>query len=141
MATKRTLITKALQKQLKEISVSNGYNTDLYENVLDRFIFPDTNPDLPLLCLTSGRENISYIPGGLQERSLTIIVRGYVEAEDPTAKLEDLIVDVETCVKKNERITLSDGSRFRDIRAVAIETDEGVLAPLGIFEMELVVEY
>ena len=58
MITKRGLILSALVEALKEISVDNGFNTDLYGNVKDRFIFPSDDPELPIICVTSGSENI-----------------------------------------------------------------------------------
>lgn len=142
MKTKRTLIRTALEEAFKTITVSNGYNTDLYESVTPRFIFPDDDPQLPLISFTMGQENITYQPGGFQDRYLGVSVRAYVEDPDGSGEpIENLIQDIEAVVESNSRLALSDGKTVRDIRVTLIDTDQGVLAPLGLAEIQLVVEY
>ena len=142
MITKRGLIRNALEEVFKSISVDNGFNTNLYESVTPRFIFPDDDPQLPLISFSMGQENIRYLPGAAQDRFLSVNIRAYVEDPDGTGNpIEDLIQDIETVVEQNARLALSDGTTVRDIRVIMIDTDQGVLAPLGLAEIQLVVEY
>ncbi len=142
MTTKRGQIIRALQQAFKEISQANGYKTNLYENVEKRFIFADENPSLPLIALSAGPENIEYQPGGPQDRYLSVGIRGYIESQDDAVTAtEELVQDIETVVEKYSRLLLEDGSMTRDIRVTTINTDEGVLAPLGVAEIQLIVEY
>lgn len=140
--TKRGLIAEALKSAFKSINLVNGYNTHLYENVEKRFIFPDENPQLPLLSFSTSTETIRYQPGGAQDRFLSVNVRCYIHDEnDPQSTLENIIQDVERVAEQNARLALSDGSTVRDIKVTLIDTDQGVLAPLGLAEIQLVVEY
>ena len=142
MRTKRGLIRTALEAAFKTITVTNGYRTDLASNVTPRFIFPDEDPQLPLISFSMGAENIRYLPGGAQDRFLTVLVRGYVEDPDENGEaIEDLIQDIEDLVAAEARLALSDSSTVRDIKISLIDTDQGVLAPLGLAEIQLVVEY
>lgn len=139
--TKRGLIVDALREAYKEIQKPT-YNTDLYENVEKRFLFPEDNPQLPIITLAAGQETINYQPGGFQDRYLTVVIRAYIEdANDSIAVLEDLIQDIEAVTEKYSSLTLSDGSKVRDIKITLIDTDQGVLAPLGTTEIQLIVEY
>lgn len=140
--TKRGQITNALKEAFKVISQSNGYKTNLYENVSKRFLFPDENPELPMIALTAGPEQIEYQPGGPQDRYLTLTVRAYVESQDDSIKAtEEIIQDIEKVVEINSRLLLEDGTMTRDIRVTTIDTDQGALAPLGVAEIQLIVEY
>lgn len=140
--TKRGMIASALKEAFKDISQTNGYNTNIYENVLKRFIFPDDNPDLPLITLSAGPEQIVYQPGNFQDRYLSVGVRAYISSEDDTiTSLEKLIQDIEKVVENNSRLLLEDMTTIRDLRVTSIDTDQGVLAPLGVAEIQLIVEY
>lgn len=142
MITKRGAIAEALKEALKTISQANGYNTNLYSNVQKRFIFPDEDPEIPIITLSAGPERIDYLPGGAQDRYLTLSIRAYIEDQNDSIKAtEDIIKDIETVVEKNSRLVLQDGSMTRDIRISLINTDQGVLSPLGVAEIELIVEY
>lgn len=142
MITKRGLITEALKEKFEEISQANGYNINLYENVKKVFIFPNDDPELPLVCVVAGPENITYQPGGFQDRFVTVMVRFYVTSQDDViAEQEKIIKDIETVVEKYSKLELSDGSTVRDTRITLIDTDQGVLAPLGAGEIQLIVEY
>lgn len=142
MSTKRGLIVSALDTALKTITVANGYRTDLYESVIPRFIFPDEDPQLPVISFTAGQENIVYQTGGFQDRYLQLQIRAYVDDPDGTGSpIENLIKDIEELVETNSRLALSDGTTVRDIKVTLIDTDQGVLAPLGLAEIQLVVEY
>ncbi len=142
MRTKRLLIRNALEAAFKQISVDNGYLTDLFESVTPRFIFPDENPQLPLISFTMGQENIQYLPGGTQDRFLAVSLRLYVEDPDGSGEpIANLIMDTERVIEESSRLVLGPSDTVRDIRVTLIDTDQGVLAPLGLAEIQLVVEY
>ena len=142
MSTKRGLVAEALKEAFKVISKDNGYLTNMYENVKKRFIFPDEDPELPLISFSVGTETIQYQPGGFQDRYLNVIVRCYIsDQNDSITATENLIKDIEKVVEANGRLQLSDGTTVRDIKITLIDTDQGVLAPLGLAEIQLIVEY
>ena len=70
------------------------------------------------------------------------MLRCYIEDQsDSITATEKLIEDIETVLENNARLVLSDSTTVRDIKILSIETDQGVLAPLGLAEIQLVVEY
>tara|TARA_B100001146_G_C16140621_1_gene416569 strand:+ start:11 stop:439 length:429 start_codon:yes stop_codon:yes gene_type:complete len=142
MTTKRGMIADALKDAFKQISQDNGFETNLYENVEKRFIFPDEDPEMPILTFVMGTESINHQPGNFQDRYITVTVRAFVEGNDNSQdKTEKIIKDIETVVENNSRLLLADGSTIRDLKVTLIDTDQGVLAPLGLAEIQLVVEY
>ena len=142
MTTKRTLIVKALAEKLKGITKEAGYETNLYGNVKERLIFPSDDPELPMVCLSSGSETITYQPGNFQDRYLQVLIRFYVESQDDVILAqENIIKDIEKVVEDNSKLSLGDSTSVRDIKIQLIDTDQGVLHPLGTGEIQLVVEY
>lgn len=140
--TKRDLIEDALKEALEQISIDNGYETNLWGNVKKRFIFPEEDPELPLVCVNSGPERINYQPGGFQDRYLTVFIRFYLQSKDDVKEDQaKMLRDLEKVFEDNSKLILSDGSTVRDTRVILIETDQGVLAPLGTGEIQIVVEY
>ena len=140
--TKRGEVAEALKQVFLQISPDNGYNTNLWGGVKKRFIFPEDDPEMPIITFVVGRETINYQPGGFQDRYLTVTVRCYVSDQtDSITATDKIIEDVEKVVEENSRLVLEDGTTVRDIKILTIDTDQGVLAPLGLAEIQLVVEY
>jgi hypothetical protein len=143
--TRRSTIVGALADKLKSISLSNGYSTDLGEQAYPRMRFWDEISEFPCVCLVAGPESIVHQGGGLKDRYLDIILRAYVNEEDPITALERLLEDIELIIDRNGRLAYVDSSgntgSTRDIIITLIDTDQGALAPLGIGEMTLQVKY
>jgi hypothetical protein len=68
-----------------------------------------------------------------------------VQEEDAVEALEKLMEDVETVLETNNPITYTDklGNVQSTIQTsiISIDTDEGVLDPLGIGEITCVIQY
>lgn len=142
ITTKRGLIAEAFLEELKHITVSKGFNTDLYGNIHKNFVLPGDDPEVPMINFTTGTERIVYQPGGFQDRYLQLSIRCYVEDSSDSIRATDLIIaDVERVIDGSSRLVLSDGTTIRDMKISLIDTDQGVLAPLGVAEIEVVVEY
>lgn len=143
--TRRSSIISALADKLKSISLANGYSTDLGEEVYARMRFWDEITEYPCICLVAGPESIVHQGGGLKDRYLDVILRVYVNAEDPIPALESVLEDIELIIDKNGRLAYLDSSGVqnftRDIIITLIDTDQGALAPLGVGEMTLQVKY
>lgn len=143
--TRRSSIISALADKLKSISLANGYSTDLGEEVYTRMRFWDELTEYPCICLVAGPESIVHQGGGLKDRYLDVILRVYVNTEDPIPALESVLEDIELIIDKNGRLAYLDSSGVqnftRDIIITLIDTDQGALAPLGVGEMTLQVKY
>ena len=144
-ASKRHNILEGLVTALKTIDGSGAFLSNLGENVHPRMKFWDEVEEFPAIHLNAGSESRNYQGGGIKDRFLTVTVRCYVNEEDAQVALGALLEDVETVLEKHSRLTYFD-SRFtkqstQQITIISIDTDEGVLEPLGVGEMFIEVRY
>lgn len=144
-ASKRHNILEGLVTALKTIDGSGAFLSNLGENVHPRMKFWDEVEEFPAIHLNAGSESRNYQGGGVKDRFLTVTVRCYVNEEDAQVALGALLEDVETVLEKHSRLTYFD-SRFtkqstQQITIISIDTDEGVLEPLGVGEMIIEVRY
>lgn len=143
--SRRLNIVEALTEKLKTINGSGAFLTDLNENVHPRLKFWDEVEEFPALHLNAGGETRQYQAGGYKDRFLTVTIRCYVNEEDAQAALNALMEDVETVLEENSRLEYRDAQNRRfntqQITVVSIDTDEGVLEPLGVGEMIIEVQY
>lgn len=143
--TRRLGIVEGLVNKLKDIDGTGQFLTNLEENVSPRLKFWDEVEEFPAVHLNAGSETREYQGGGYKDRFLSITLRCYVQAEDAVAALDELLEDVETVVEENSRLKYKDRNNVdqhtQQITVVSIDTDEGVLEPLGVGEMLIEVRY
>ena len=143
--TRRLGIVNALVTKLKEINGTGEFLTNLFDNVSPRLKFWDEVEDFPAVHLNAGSETREYQGGGYKDRFLTITLRCYVNADDSVLALDELMEDVETVLENNSRLSYTDRQgntqTTHQITIVSIDTDEGVLEPLGVGEMQIEVHY
>ena len=139
--SRRMNIVEALVVKLKDIDGSGAYLTDVNENVEPRLKFWDEIEEFPALHLNAGSETREYQAGGYKDRYLSVTVRCYVSQEALNALMED----VETVLEQNSYLEYVDAQNktynTQQITIVSIDTDEGVLEPLGIGEILIEVRY
>ena len=144
-SSRRRNIVQALADKLKTINGQGEFLSDLGENVVPRLKFWDEVEEFPSVHLNPGAETRDYQAGGYRDRYLGITVRIYVQEEDAQEALALILEDVETVIEDNSRLEYSDNRNqtqyTHQISLVSITTDEGVLEPLGVAEMELEVRY
>jgi len=68
-------------------------------------------------------------------------VKAYVRGEEPQQELEQLLEDLELVVDANRVLEYSTGKTTTEILVTSITTDEGLLAPYGVGEINLQVRY
>jgi len=144
--SRRANILQALATKLKDIDGSGAFLSDLSNNVETRLKFWDEVQDFPAIHLNAGPESRTYQAGGYKDRFLSITLRCYVsDEEDATEALNVLMEDVETVLEENSRLLYYDAMNneyhTQQITIVSIVTDEGVLEPLGVGEIEIEVRY
>ncbi len=143
--TRRTGIVDALVEKIKLIDGTGFFFSDLDKNVSPRLRFWDEVEDFPAVHLNAGSETREYQAGGYKDRFLSITLRCYVREEDPVVALDKLLEDLETVIEENARLEYKDKLNnvgyTQQITIVSIDTDEGVLDPLGVGEMLIEVQY
>lgn len=141
--SKRTSIVKALVAKLNTISIQNGYKTDLFECAFAKLEFWDSTSNYPSVYCTAGSEYREYLPGDFAWGYLGIALKLYCKGDDAQEQLELLLEDVENCVDQN-RVLIYDDSTKQETTEILIQsivTDEGLLAPYAVGEINLQVRY
>jgi len=143
--TRRQGIVDALVIKLKQIDGSGQYHINLGEQVEPRLKFWDEVDEFPAIHVNAGRETREYLTGGIKNRFLIVTLRCYVNEEDAVDALDALLEDVETVLEDNSSTTYIDKlgveQSIQQITIFSIETDEGVLEPLGVGEVTIEVRY
>lgn len=143
--SRRLAIVDALVSKLKVINGTGTFRTELNDNVFPRLKFWDEVEEFPAVHLNAGSERRDYQGGGYKDRYLTITIRCYVNEEDAVKALEGLLEDVETVLEDNSRLAYTDRlgatNYTQQITILSVDTDEGVLEPLGVGEIVCEVRY
>ena len=143
--SRRLGIVAALVNKLKDIDGTGEFLTNLNESVYPRLKFWDEVEEFPAVHLNAGSETREYQTGGYKDRFLSVTIRCYVQAEDAVEALDELMEDVETILEDNSRLRYKDRNNVdqytQQITVVSLDTDEGVLEPLGVGEMLIEVRY
>jgi hypothetical protein len=143
--SRRANILDALVEVLKGIDGSGAMLQDVANNVHPFLKFWDEVDEFPALHLNAGSETREYQGGGYKDRFLSITIRCYVNEENAQNALNALMEDVETVIEENSNLQYSDTQNnlfnVQQITVVSIDTDEGVLEPLGVGEILVEVRY
>lgn len=142
--SRRTSIIKALADKFKAIDGTTGYNTNLYGEAHPTLKFWDEISSLPAIYMSPGTEYREYLPGAFKWGNLAISIKLYVKsAENSAAELEQLLEDVEKVIDSNITLMYDIDNNYNtaDIQIQSITTDEGLLAPYGVGEINIQVRY
>jgi hypothetical protein len=142
--TRRISIVTALAEKFKIIDGTGSYKTDLSGNSYPKLKFWDEVQDFPCVYLTAGTEVREYMPSDFTWGYLNISVKVYVRSEsEAQQQLENLLDDLENVIDAN-RVLVYDTTNNLSTTEVLIQsitTDEGLLAPYGVGEINLQVRY
>lgn len=142
--TKRTSIVTALAEKFKIIDGNAPFNSDLFGNSYPKLKFWDEVQDFPSVYLVAGSETRQYHPSDFTWAFLNISVKVYVKDESyPQEELENLLNDLETVISDNRVLVYDTTNNLSttEILIQSITTDEGLLAPYGVGEINLQVRY
>lgn len=140
----RTSIAKALAGKLKEIDGTGSYKTNIFNNAYPKLKFWDEVSDFPSIYMSTGTETREYLPGNFKWAFLIISLKLYVKGEEPSIALENLLEDVEKVIDKNRTLVYDStlpGGETTEILINSIVTDEGLLEPYGVGEVNITVQY
>lgn len=141
--SRRTSIIKALTEKLKLIDGNQPYHIDLFNNSYPQLKFWDEVNDFPAVYGTPGSESREYHPGGFTWAYLGISLKVYCKGEDAQQQLEYLLEDIEHVVNNNRVLVYDAENNYEttEILVASITTDEGLLAPYAVGEINLQVRY
>jgi len=142
--SRRTSIVKALVAKINSSLDGNlPYKTNLYDNAHNRLVFWDECNSFPALYATAGSETREYLPGDFTWAFLGISLKVYCRGDEAQEELEILLEDLERCIDANRVLVYSDSPRLEttEILIQSITTDEGLLQPYAISEINVMVRY
>jgi hypothetical protein len=142
--TKRTSIVTALAEKFKLINGTGSFKSDLSDNSYPKLKFWDEIQDFPAVYLTPGSELREYLPGDFTWGYLNVCVKVYVRSEsEAQEQLEDLLDDLENVIDANRVLVydITNNLSTTEILIQSITTDEGLLSPYGVGEINLQVRY
>jgi hypothetical protein len=141
--SRRTSIIKAITAELNLINGTAPYKVNLFQNAYAKLRFWDEVKDFPSIYLTPGTEMREYHPGDFTWGFLNVCIKVYCHGEASSEQLEDLLADVELCIDKNRQIVYDATNKYSttEILIQSITTDEGLLAPYAVGEVNLQVRY
>lgn len=141
--SRRTSIVKALVEKLNGIDGTTPYTINLYSNAHPKLEFWDTCQQFPAIYVTPGTEVREYLPGDFTWSFLNLCVKVYCKGDEAQEELETLLEDVELCVDSNRVLVYDTVNNYdtTEILITSITTDEGLLAPYAVGEINLQVRY
>lgn len=141
MSYRREILT-AFADKVRTISVANGFNTDLAANVSTELVLWDeVTTGFPFVCITAGSETREYLPSGFKWGFVNLTARVYTYGDLGIESLDKLIQDIERLADRNQNLEFDTGKTTTDINLLQIVTDEGVLLPFSVAEMNFTVRY
>ena len=142
--SKRSSIVKALCSKINELLVAdNGYTINLYSNCYPYLKFWDEVNNFPSIYITPGSETREYLPADFTWGYLNLSVKLYCKGENSQQELETLLEDFEKAVDSNRVLVYDDVNDLSttEILISSITTDEGLLSPYAVGEINLQVRY
>jgi hypothetical protein len=118
------------------------FNTDLHLNVYRGYKSIEEINDFPSIFITAGVESRSYNTVGTSQSSLPLMLRLYTydtEEELVNTYVNDIVQDIEHVIYNLPRSFSN--LEILDITITSINTDEGLLTPYGIVELQVQVSY
>lgn len=140
--SKRSSIVKALAEKLKLIDGDTPYSVNLYNNSFPYLKFWDEVQNFPSVYCVAGNETREYMPSSFKWGFLSVSLKVYCKGDSSQDELERLLEDIETLLDNNNSMPYNDtGGEITDILITSISTDEGLLAPYAIGEINLQIRY
>lgn len=143
--SRRTSIVQAIVAKLNEVLDGSDpqYHTNLYGKAEAKLKFWDECQEFVAVFVTPGSELREYLPSDFTWGFLGVAIKIYVKGDDATEQLEKVIEDCEKVIDNNRVLMYDNTNNYEttEILIQSITTDEGLLAPYGVGEINLQVRY
>lgn len=141
--SRRTSIITALAEKLKLIDGNTPYTSNIYGNSFPKLKFWDEVQDFPSIYMSPGSEVREYLPSDFTWGFLNISLKLYCKGDNSQEQLEALLEDVERVVDSNRQLVYDTSKNWEttEILITSITTDEGLLDPYAVGEINLQVRY
>ena len=135
MATRRRRIIDGFKTEI-------GQTPDVdASNVHKHFKFLDELNDFPSVCFVASSESREQLGANRRLGTIEVALRGYVFDENNVDKAEILAQNVESKVDSFSANVAARANGVSDARVVSFRTDEGLLQPYGVADLEIQILY
>ena len=141
--SRRVSIVKAIAEKFKEID-GTQYSSNLYNNSFAKLKFWDEVQDFPAIYVVTGSESREYHPSNFSWGFLNASIKVYCKGEAAQEELEILLEDVEKVLDGtlgNIVYDTTNGYETSEISVTSITTDEGLLTPYAVGEINILIRY
>ena len=142
--SRRTSIVKVLAEKLKAIDGTGSFKSNINNNAYSKLKFWDEVNDFPAIYMAPGTESREYMPAAFAWGFLNVSLKVYTKGEDAAQELEDLLEDIENVIDSLKGVLVYDTTHnygTSEISITSIVTDEGLLHPYGVGEVNLLIRY
>lgn len=142
--SRRVSIVKAIAESLKVIDGTGTYKTNITNNSYAKLKFWDEVNDFPSIYTVTGTEMREYHPAEFSWGFLNASIKVYCKGENSQQELEDLLEDIETVLDSTHGVVVYDTDNqysTSEISITSITTDEGLLTPYAVGEINLLIRY
>ena len=135
MATRRKQIIDGFKTEI-------GQTPDVdASNIFKHFKFLDELNDFPSVCFVAGTERREQLGANRRLGTIDVALRGYVFDENNVDKAEILAQNVESKVDSFSANVAARANGVSDARVISFRTDEGLLQPYGVADLEIQILY
>ncbi len=141
--SKRTSILKAIAAKLNEELDGIKYPSNIYGNAFPLLKFWDEVNEFMSIYMSPGSEQREYLASNFTWAYLGISIKLYCKGEYSQDQLEQLLEDVEKVIAANRVLVYDAINNYEttEILVASITTDEGLLSPYAIGELNIQVRY
>jgi len=141
--TRRTSIVTAIAEKMQEQLNGITYPSNVSGNAFPKLKFWDEVNDFPCVYMSPGTEirqyELSHFAWGL----MNVCIKVYTRGEDGQLQLEQLLEDIENLLENNKGLVYDTTKNLvtTEILVASITTDEGLLKPYAVGEINIQVRY
>ena len=135
--TRRTSIVKAIAEKMQTQLNGITYPSNVYGNAYPTLKFWDEVNDFPCVYMSPGTEIRQYELSAFAWGLMNVSIKVYTRGEDAQLQLEQLLEDI-------EKLLVYDATKdliTTEFLVVSITTDEGLLKPYAVGEINIQVRY
>lgn len=141
MSYRSKIINKLVDTLKEEMNGVDPYITDIRGRAFNKLKFWDEIDDYPSVHISAGQETREYLPSNFKWGHLMASIRIYVQDEYPEERLEEIFEDIERIIDSYGRLEYDTNKFTEDMQILSINTDEGLLTPIGVGEMAIKIMY
>jgi len=128
---------KLIDGSISSLNSNYTFQNNAFNNVFRKVKFLDEVNDFPSIFFQVGEEVRVYNTSGNTTGLIPLTLRIYVNDEESSGSLDSLIQDIEHVIYNLDTGVYN----IRDMTISSVDTDEGLVKPYGIGEIEILIEY